>query len=145
MKQKLGVGLSLSSHHMSSCAKHRSSSLASAKGLPGHVAGGWCQSLSRRAACCRDPSMLSLCTRWQHPSIISSGDLARATVKLIALGYSHCHGAINSRYHCIFNFVSCISSATYLKYLTLSSYLYGGGRLCTYCSATLALYFPPTV
>ncbi|CAK6434632.1 unnamed protein product [Pipistrellus nathusii] len=39
------------------------------------------------------------------------------------------------------NFVFYISSATYLKYVILSSYLYGGGRLCTYCSATLALYF----
>lgn len=39
-----------------------------------------------------------------------------------------------------FNFVSFISSATYLNYI-LSSYPYGGGSLCTYCSATLALYF----
>lgn len=30
-----------------------------------------------------------------------------------------------------FNFVFYISSTTYLKYLILSSYLYGGGRPCT--------------
>lgn len=80
-------------------------SRASAKRLPEHVAGGWCLHPSGRATCCSSLSMPSLCTRWQHPPI-SSGNLAQATATLIALGYSHCNGAINSWYHCIFKLCS---------------------------------------
>lgn len=78
-------------------------------------------------------------TRWQHHPP-SSGDVAQAIS-------SWPWDAVAVRVlltvdNIVFlNSVFCISSATYRKYLILSSYLYGGGRLCTYCSATLALYF----
>lgn len=113
--------------------------LASAKGS--RNLGGWLVSASsRRATCCRYPSTLASCTRWQHHPP-SSGDVAQATS-------SWPWDAVAVRVlltvdNVVFlNSVFCISSATCPKYLILSSYLYGGGRLCTYCSATLALYFP---
>lgn len=97
MKQKLGVGLSEQPPRGSASVPNTGAPpLASAKRLAEHVAGGRCEPPSEGATCCSYPSMLSVCTRWQHPSIISSGDLAQAKVKLIALRYSHCNGAINS-------------------------------------------------
>lgn len=104
MKQKLGVGLSEQPPHGSASVPNTGApSLANAKRLAEQVAG---RQAGRRAAgvslpaegatCCSCLRMPSVGTRWQHPSIIPSGDLAQAKVKLIALRYSHCNGAINS-------------------------------------------------
>lgn len=139
MRQKLGVDFSWSWPYGSASMPNAGvPSLASAKRLPEHLAGGWCQHPSVRTTWCSYLSMLSLCTRWQHPPIISNGEPAQAKVKLIALGYSDCIGVVNSLYLCILKLYVLYHLSTYLKYLILS-YFYGGGRLCT-CSTILALY-----
>lgn len=77
-------------------------SLASAKRLAEHVAGGqaggWLVSASQREGA---PAAAARACRVYAPGgsthpLIPSGDLAQAKVKLIALRYSHCDGAINS-------------------------------------------------
>lgn len=73
------------SHGSASVPNTGALSLASAKRLPEHVAGGCCQCPSIRATCCSYPSMLSLCTRWQHPSIIFNGDLGQGKVSSIGI------------------------------------------------------------
>lgn len=101
-------------------------------------------SLRGRAARCSYPSMLSLCTRWQHPSIIASGDLAQATKKLIALGYSHCNGAINSQYHCIFNFVFVSPQPHILNILFCHHIFMVGADFALITVQHLHFTFPPS-